>query len=83
MNISTLLSKIAFEELRILSFNFDFRTAEEIERYRRDREITVSGNDVPNPIMYFDEINFPGFIIQEVRYVEYLIIIFCFTVIVV
>lgn len=43
------------------------RSPEEVERYRREREITVCGNGVPNPIMNFDEINFPDFIIQEIR----------------
>lgn len=47
-----------------------FRSPEEIERYRQEREITVSGNGVPNPIMHFDEINFPDFIIHEIRLVD-------------
>lgn len=43
------------------------RSPEEVDRYRRERVITVCGNGVPNPIMNFDEINFPDFIIQEIR----------------
>lgn len=43
------------------------RSPEEVQRYRREKEITVAGKDVPNPIMQFDEINFPNFIIQEIK----------------
>ncbi|KAK7590090.1 hypothetical protein V9T40_001703 [Parthenolecanium corni] len=43
------------------------RSPDEVQRYRREREITVAGKDVPNPIMEFDEINFPDFIIQEIK----------------
>ncbi|XP_065211864.1 uncharacterized protein LOC135839665 [Planococcus citri] len=43
------------------------RPAQEIERYRSEKEITVSGSGVPNPIVHFDEINFPDFIIHEIR----------------
>lgn len=46
---------------------FHDRSLDEVQRYRHEREITVVGKDVPNPIMQFDEINFPDFIIQEIK----------------
>jgi ATP-dependent RNA helicase DDX5/DBP2 len=35
-------------------------TAEEVEAYRRRREITVEGNDVPKPVSDFRDVGFPG-----------------------
>lgn len=35
-------------------------TEEEVEAYRRKREITVEGRDVPKPVREFQDIGFPG-----------------------
>ncbi|XP_026463410.1 DEAD-box ATP-dependent RNA helicase 20-like isoform X2 [Ctenocephalides felis] len=43
------------------------RTKEEVDRYREEKEITVNGNDVPNPNQEFDEGNFPEYIMREIR----------------
>ena len=32
----------------------------EVEEYRRRREITVEGRDVPNPVKSFQDVGFPG-----------------------
>ena len=32
----------------------------EVENFRRDNAITVQGNDVPKPVLSFEESNFPG-----------------------
>ena len=32
----------------------------EVEKFRRDNAITVQGNDVPKPVLTFEESNFPG-----------------------
>uniref|UniRef100_A0A6M2DSI8 RNA helicase n=1 Tax=Xenopsylla cheopis TaxID=163159 RepID=A0A6M2DSI8_XENCH len=43
------------------------RSKEEVDRYREEKEITVNGNDVPNPNQEFDEGNFPEYIMREIR----------------
>ena len=35
-------------------------TDDEVEEYRRKREITVEGRDVPKPIRSFKDAGFPG-----------------------
>lgn len=32
----------------------------EVEEYRRRREITVEGRDVPKPVKSFKDVGFPG-----------------------
>lgn len=41
-------------------------TAEEVEAYRRRREITVEGNDVPKPVRGFRDVGFPEYVLQEI-----------------
>lgn len=36
----------------------------EVVQYRRLRDMTVEGNDVPKPVRYFQEANFPGLLRQ-------------------
>jgi ATP-dependent RNA helicase DDX5/DBP2 len=36
----------------------------EVAQYRRLRDITVEGNDVPKPVCYFQDANFPGLLCQ-------------------
>lgn len=36
------------------------RTDEEVEAYRKEREIHITGSDVPKPVTTFEEANFPG-----------------------
>lgn len=43
------------------------RSAAEVEEFRRKHQITVSGRDVPKPIETFDEANFPGYVMNEVK----------------
>ena len=35
-------------------------TEDEVEAYRRRREITVEGRDVPKPVRDFRDVGFPG-----------------------
>jgi ATP-dependent RNA helicase DDX5/DBP2 len=35
-------------------------TEQEVEAYRRKREITVEGKDVPKPVREFKDVGFPG-----------------------
>jgi ATP-dependent RNA helicase DDX5/DBP2 len=39
-------------------------TEEEVEAYRRRREITVEGRDVPKPVLEFRDVGFPGMIMR-------------------
>ncbi|XP_066991386.2 uncharacterized protein [Anabrus simplex] len=43
------------------------RSGEEVDTYRNDQQITVRGKDLPKPIQHFEEANFPGYIINEIR----------------
>jgi len=52
--------------------HFCCRSIAEIDRYFKENEITIQGRDVPDPIMYFDEVNFPDFIVSEIRYARYI-----------
>lgn len=44
-----------------------FRSREEVDRFREAAEITVKGDDVPNPIQYFEEGNFPSYVMEGIR----------------
>lgn len=46
------MRKVLFQEFSCLQ--------EEIERFYAEKEITVHGRDVPNPVFAFDEACFPG-----------------------
>ncbi|XP_050380101.1 DEAD-box ATP-dependent RNA helicase 20 isoform X1 [Argentina anserina] len=41
-------------------------TEREVEEYRKRREITVEGRDVPKPIKSFRDIGFPEYVLQEI-----------------
>ncbi|KAI5864591.1 Phosphomethylpyrimidine kinase-domain-containing protein [Durotheca rogersii] len=43
------------------------RPAAEVERFRRDHQITISGHDVPKPVETFDEAGFPRYVMDEVK----------------
>ncbi|KAI2639849.1 RNA helicase [Hypomontagnella submonticulosa] len=43
------------------------RPASEVERFRRDHQITISGHDVPKPVETFDEAGFPRYVMDEVK----------------
>ena len=43
------------------------RTRAEVDAFRRDKQITVSGTDVPKPVTSFDEAGFPGYVMNEVK----------------
>ncbi|KAF2881010.1 hypothetical protein ILUMI_25158 [Ignelater luminosus] len=42
------------------------RSPYEVEQYRRAKQITVDGRDVPNPIQHFEEGNFPDYVINGI-----------------
>nr|QOS47386.1 DEAD-box DDX5D [Locusta migratoria] len=41
-------------------------TVEEVNKYRSNHAITVKGNNVPHPSQFFEEGNFPEYIMQEI-----------------
>ncbi|XP_076449551.1 putative ATP-dependent RNA helicase DDX5 [Babylonia areolata] len=43
------------------------RSPTQIQEYRRTNQITVSGRYVPNPILHFDEANFPDYVMSQIR----------------
>lgn len=53
--------------LNVCIFNFEFRSNEEVSQFRENAEITVKGENVPNPIQYFEEGNFPPYVMEGIR----------------
>ncbi|KAI0879710.1 P-loop containing nucleoside triphosphate hydrolase protein [Hypoxylon argillaceum] len=43
------------------------RPSSEVERFRRDHQITIAGSDVPKPVETFDEAGFPRYVMDEVK----------------
>ena len=43
------------------------RTQAEVDTFRRDNAIAITGRDVPKPVESFDEAGFPGYVINEVK----------------
>ncbi|KAI0460351.1 Phosphomethylpyrimidine kinase-domain-containing protein [Xylaria acuta] len=43
------------------------RPASEVERFRRDHQITIAGSDAPKPVETFDEAGFPRYVMDEVK----------------
>ncbi|KAG6606721.1 DEAD-box ATP-dependent RNA helicase 20, partial [Cucurbita argyrosperma subsp. sororia] len=41
-------------------------TDREVEEYRKRREITVEGRDVPKPVKSFRDVGFPDYVMQEI-----------------
>ncbi|ROT69509.1 DEAD box helicase DDX5 [Penaeus vannamei] len=39
----------------------------EVEQYRNEKEITLRGKNIPNPIQYFTDYNFPDYVMAEIR----------------
>uniref|UniRef100_A0A9J8BEX7 RNA helicase n=1 Tax=Cyprinus carpio carpio TaxID=630221 RepID=A0A9J8BEX7_CYPCA len=42
------------------------RSAQDVEHYRRTKEITVKGRDCPKPIVKFHEANFPNYVMDVI-----------------
>lgn len=43
------------------------RSVQEVEKYRHEKEITVKGNKVPDPIMYFNDVSWPDYVQREIQ----------------
>ncbi|XP_046398531.1 DEAD-box ATP-dependent RNA helicase 20-like isoform X2 [Ischnura elegans] len=42
-------------------------TMNDVSQFRRRMEITVKGNNIPNPNQFFEEGNFPDYVMREIR----------------
>lgn len=38
-----------------------------VEQYRSDKEITLRGKSIPNPVFTFDEAGFPDYVLREIK----------------
>ncbi|MCJ1277697.1 ATP-dependent RNA helicase dbp2 [Puttea exsequens] len=43
------------------------RSERDVEEFRKEKEITVQGRDVPRPVHTFDEAGFPKYVMDEVK----------------
>ncbi|XP_059178455.1 uncharacterized protein LOC131957724 isoform X2 [Physella acuta] len=43
------------------------RSPLEIQQFHREKQITIAGKDVPNPIFTFEEGNFPDYVMNQIR----------------
>ncbi|TGJ82019.1 hypothetical protein E0Z10_g6730 [Xylaria hypoxylon] len=43
------------------------RPVSEVDRFRRDHQISIAGSDVPKPVETFDEAGFPRYVMDEVK----------------
>ncbi|ORY81412.1 p68 RNA helicase [Protomyces lactucae-debilis] len=43
------------------------RTEQEIQEWRRAKDVTVTGTDIPKPVTTFDEAGFPTYVLNEVK----------------
>ncbi|KAI1847794.1 hypothetical protein JX265_009222 [Neoarthrinium moseri] len=43
------------------------RSDQEVERFRRDHQMTTHGRDIPKPVETFDEAGFPRYVMDEVK----------------
>ncbi|GAV47412.1 hypothetical protein ZYGR_0H02540 [Zygosaccharomyces rouxii] len=43
------------------------RSDEDIAKFRKENEMTITGHDIPKPITSFDEAGFPDYVLKEVK----------------
>lgn len=46
------------------------RSMEDVARYRDSFAVSVIGDNVPNPIIHFAEVNFPDYVMKEIKWVN-------------
>ena len=46
-----------------------------VEQYRSDKEITLKGRNIPNPVFSFEEAGFPDYVLKEIRYVNHYLLL--------
>lgn len=76
MSLGASLRTPDWSKIELISFQKDFyqehpevakMPQEEIESFRREHEITVQGEGIPNPIRTFDESCFPDYLLSEIQ----------------
>ncbi|XP_011311045.1 ATP-dependent RNA helicase p62-like isoform X2 [Fopius arisanus] len=55
------------KEFYVPHANVANRHPREVETYRGEKQITLKGEKIPNPIQYFEEGNFPDYVMQGIR----------------
>jgi len=38
-----------------------------VEQYRAEKEITLRGKSIPNPVFNFEEAGFPDYVLKEIK----------------
>ncbi|EFX02419.1 RNA helicase [Grosmannia clavigera kw1407] len=75
-NLGAGLQKQEWDMSTVSKFEKDFykehptvaeRSAAEVEKFRREHAMAVTGRDVPKPVETFDEAGFPRYVIDEVK----------------
>ncbi|XP_054289035.1 probable ATP-dependent RNA helicase DDX17 isoform X2 [Macrosteles quadrilineatus] len=75
-NAGEKLRKPRWDMSRLEPFKKDFyvphinvanRPQSEIDAYRESKEITLVGNNIPNPIFGFEEAGFPDYVLSEIK----------------
>ena len=63
-------------KIQLVPFQKDFyvehpavaaRSPAEIEEFRRKHEMTLTGNNIPRPVLSFEEASFPDYLLAEVK----------------
>ncbi|CAG2061734.1 unnamed protein product, partial [Timema podura] len=43
------------------------RSSQDVEEFRSNKEITLKGRNIPNPIRTFEEAGFPDYVLKEIK----------------
>lgn len=74
-NLGASLSKVDFTQHQLVAFEKNFyiehpnvtkRSPEEADAWRASKQIVVHGDDIPKPVMTFEEASMPEYILSEV-----------------
>ena len=75
-NLGASLHQLDWRNTQLVPFQKDFyvenpivsaRSNEEIEQFRRQHEMTLSGTNIPRPVYTFEEASFPDYLLAEVK----------------
>ena len=70
------LKQVAWDETQLIPFEKNFykedprvaeRSDREVEEFRRAKEMTLQGNNIPKPVETFEESGYPDYIMSEIR----------------
>ena len=75
-NLGASLTQLDWRNTQLVPFQKDFyvenpivaaRSNEEIETFRRQHEMTLTGTNIPRPVYTFEEASFPDYLLAEVK----------------